>query len=65
MCADSSVCVRAVCPLLQVIPVNKEGVKEQQEEIEAAKEAALEASTADEEFVPENVPDHLVQLDAE
>lgn len=50
---------------LQVIPVNKEEVKQQEEEIKAAEEAALEASTADEEFVPENVPEHLVQPDAE
>lgn len=48
-----------------MIPVNKEEVQEQQQEIEAAKVAALEASTADQEFVPENVPDHLVQPDDE
>lgn len=50
---------------MQVIPVNREEVMEQQEEIKEAEEAALQASTADEEFVPENVPDHLVQEDAE
>lgn len=45
----------------QVIPVNTEGMKAQHEEIEAAKLAALQASTSDEAFVPENVPQHLVQ----
>lgn len=47
----------------QVLPLDAEGMKAQEEEIEAAKLAALEASTADEAFVPENVPEHLVQPD--
>ncbi|CAM9466694.1 unnamed protein product [Ectocarpus sp. 8 AP-2014] len=34
-----------------------------QEEVDAAKKAALEASTSDQEFVPENIPEHLVQLE--
>ncbi|CAM9893130.1 unnamed protein product [Ectocarpus fasciculatus] len=47
----------------KVIPVNQEEAKVMQEEVEAAKEAALEASTSEQEFVPENVPEHLVQLE--
>ncbi|CAN0313119.1 unnamed protein product [Ectocarpus sp. 6 AP-2014] len=47
----------------KVIPVNQEEVKVMQEEVEAAKEAALEASTSEQEFVPENIPEHLVQLE--
>ncbi|CAM9839983.1 unnamed protein product [Ectocarpus sp. 4 AP-2014] len=47
----------------KVIPVNQEKVKVMQEEVEAAKEVALEASTSEQEFVPENIPEHLVQLE--
>eukprot|EP00903_Cladosiphon_okamuranus_P009618 g9154.t1 len=47
----------------KVIPVNQEEVKEQEQGIKAAEEAALQASIADEEFIPEDVPDHLVQED--
>lgn len=43
--------------------MNQEGVKAMQEEVEAAKEAALEASTSEQEFVPGNIPEHLVQLE--
>lgn len=47
----------------QVLPLDAESMKAQEQDIEAAKLAALEASTADDEFVPENVPEHLVQPD--
>lgn len=48
-----------------MIPINKQELKRKEEEIKAAETAALEASVAEEQFVPENVPEHLVQPDVE
>ncbi|CAM9248116.1 unnamed protein product [Scytosiphon promiscuus] len=46
----------------KVLHVNEDAAKEQEEEVLAAKEAALEASTAEDVFVPDadSVPEHLV-----
>lgn len=44
-----------------MLPVNGEAAKAQEEEVQEAKEAALKASTAEDVFVPETVPDAVLE----